>query len=225
MLSRKPTSNCGNRYTGPATVGMAERLRRARRWRFAGGMTLIEMIVSSAVGVLVIGTLLTLVVQVAKEQRRGLVDVTLQQQAGILEDKITRLVRSMSASETILLADPIAAGSPFYRRVVMARGQTPTYPREEIIYDAATGKVTHDPDRSVSGNELVLFAPSGKASMMVLRNMYFYSSFKLDGSPDSSVLNVFVEFDDNTFAGRKDASGSLKKTRILRTFSVKMRNN
>jgi Tfp pilus assembly protein PilE len=225
MLSRKPTTLLREQDTHGSGCQAAANAGSVSRRRRQTGATLIELIVSSAVGVLVISTLLMLVVQVAKEQRRGLVDTTLQQQAGILEDKITRLVRSMSASETILLAEPIATGSPFYRRVVMARGQTPTYPREELIYDVAAGKVTHDPDRSVSGNELALFAPTGKASMMVLRNLYFFSSVKLDGSPDSSVLNVFMEFDDNSFAGRKDASGSLKKTRVLRTFSVKMRNN
>jgi len=171
------------------------------------------------------GFLLGLVAQVAKEQRRGLVDVTLQDEAGILEEKLARLLRGMSAGETLILGDPLSSGSPFYRRAIVARGQTPTYPREELIYTTNTMTLTHDPDRAVSGDQTLLYPRTGGAAMAKLRNMYFFTSVKSDGVPDSSALNVYLEFDDDGFAGRKKSDGTPKRSQVTRYFTVKMRNN
>ncbi len=168
------------------------------------GMTLVEVMMASALSGLALGALLVLVAQTAKEQRRGVVDASLQQQAGALEDKLVRLVRSMSATESTLLADPIQPGSPMCRRVIMGRGPVPAFPREELSYDPTTFTLVYEPNRAVPGNKTTLFKPK---DMVVLRGMYFFAAMKNDGSPDNSLLNVWMEFDDDGHAGRKVPGG------------------
>lgn len=185
-------------------------------------MAIVEMVLASAVGVLVLGALLTLVMEVAKEQRRGMVDSSLETEANLLEDKLNRLLRSMSSAESVLTSDPIATGSVFFRKIIIARGQTPTYPREEIAYDSTLCKLVHDPTRSASGDEVTLMQGTNS---IVLRNCYFFLGTKVDGSLDSSAVSVFLQFDDNCNAMRRNADRSLRRTQATRVFTVKMRNN
>lgn len=184
--------------------------------------TLVEMVFAASLGTLVMGGLLVLIVEVNKEQRRGMTDCTLEIQAGLAQDKLTRIIHSMSAGESVILSDPIATGSTFFRRVILAEGQAPTYPREELIYSTNAFTLTHDQNRSTTGDEVTLVRSN---AMYLLRNCYFYISMKVDGSPDNSAVNVYLEFDDNYFAGRKNTSRQPIKTKVTRTFTVKMRNN
>lgn len=180
------------------------------------------MAFAASLGTLVMGGLLVLIVEVNKEQRRGVTDCTLEIQAGLAQDKLTRIIHSMSAGESVILSDPITTGSTFYRRVILAEGQAPNYPREELIYVTNTFTLTHDQNRSTTGDEVVLVKTN---AMYLLRNCYFYIGMKNDGSPDNSAVNVYLEFDDNFFAGRKNTSRQAIKTKVTRNFTVKMRNN
>lgn len=194
----------------------------ASKDRKTSGMAIVEMVLASAVGVLVLGALLTLVMEVAKEQRRGLVDSSLEMEANLLEDKVNRVLRSMSSGESVVTAEPTATGSAFFRKIIIARGQTPTYPREELVYDPANCRMVHDPNRAATGDESILMEGTNS---VVLRNAYFFLSAKPDGSLDSSAVNVFLQFDDNCAAMRRNPDRSLRRTQVSRVFTVKMRNN
>jgi hypothetical protein len=161
--------------------------------------------------------LLGLVTLVAGEERRQLVNANLQQQANLLEDKITRLIRPMSAREAVVLGDPIQVGSPFYHQIIVARGPNPT-PREQLAYQPATFTCTHIPDIAAPspGVKETYFAPSVLA---VLRNMYFFISEKNDGAPDSSAISVVFQLDDNGMAMRD------RTNVVTRSFTASMRNN
>ncbi len=185
-------------------------------------MAIVEMVLASAVGVLVLGALLTLVMEVAKEQRRGLVDSSLEMKANLLEDKVNRVLRPMSSGESVVTADPTATGSVFFRRIIIARGQTPAYPREELVYDPVNCRLVHDPNRAAAGDENILMQGTNS---VVLRNAYFFLSAKADGSLDSSAVNVFLQFDDDFTAMRRNPDRSLRRTQVTRVFTVKMRNN
>jgi hypothetical protein len=81
------------------------------------GATLIEVVMASSIGVVTVGALLAIVCLVAIEQREGLVTAGLQEKANLLEDKITRLIREMSATQAVALGNPVTVGSPFYRSI------------------------------------------------------------------------------------------------------------
>jgi Tfp pilus assembly protein PilE len=178
-------------------------------------MTLVEVMMASAIAVPVMATILTTVYLAVEEQRTGLVSATLQQNADLLEDRITRLLREMSASEAVALGDPIAANSPFYHQLITARGTSPL-PREQLTYNPATFTCTHTPDRSSPTVQETYAAPS---SIAVLRNMYLFISQKMDGTADASAVTVVFQMDDNGTNVRR------KTNTVSRAFTVTMRNN
>jgi hypothetical protein len=143
------------------------------------------------------------------------VDSNLQQQANYLEDRITKLIRSMSASQAVILGLPISSGSPFYREIIVARGATP-FPREKLIYNPASLSCAHVPNLAAPSTQEIYSQPSGLAT---LRNLYFFISEKNDGAPDASAITVVFQLDDNGMGHRT------KTNSITRSFTATMRNN
>ena len=191
-----------------------------RTRRSAWGMTLVETLIGSSIATVVIGGVITLVWQVGTEQRRAIADAALEQNGALLQDKIVNLLRSMSATESVSFGNAIS-GTAFYQKVVMARGKTPAFPREEIYYDPVNFALMYDPDRSVSGDQVALFSGT---NLMVLRNAYFFPSLKPGGVVDGATLNVALTFDDNGLAGRHNPNGTARNTTVTRSFTVSFRN-
>jgi len=177
---------------------------------------------SSAIAVMALAALMILILESAKEQQLGLVEAQLHQEAGLLEDRLTRIIRSMSASESTIFGDPVGPGGPFYRQVIMARGKPPTLPREELRYDPVTMTLIHDPDRSQDGDEIVLHPSSHP---MKLRNLFFFPLMKPGGIPDTAAVNVWFELDDDGAGGRKQPDGTPERIKVVRSFVVTMRNH
>jgi len=186
------------------------------------GATLVEILIAASIAVMVLTAFMLLVVETAKEQRWGLVETQLHAQSGLLQDKVTRWLREMSATESAIFGDPLATGSPFYRRLIVAQGQAPAFPRQELVYNVGSKSLTLDPNRSLTGDETALY--SGAASIK-LRNMYFYPSMKQGGLPDSSSINVWFELDDDGTSGRIKPDGTPRMVSVVRSFTVTMRNH
>jgi hypothetical protein len=179
------------------------------------GMTLTEVVMASSIAIVVVGSLLAIVHLVAVQQREGLVAANLQEQADLLEDKITRLIREMSATQAVALGAPVSAGSPFYRSIIVAQGAPPVA-REQLIYNPNAYTCAHIPNTSSPVVQETYYTNSSTA---VLRDMYFYISEKNDGAPDASAITVVFKLDDN-------ATGERSRTNVLsRSFTATMRNN
>jgi hypothetical protein len=186
------------------------------------GLTLIEIMVGGTISVGLAGGLLCLLAFVAKEQQRELADAILQEETSFVQDQLMRLVRSMSQSESVIFGNPTQeAGVTVFQSVIVARGQAPAYPREVIRYDPSTQALIHDPDRTVTGDQVQMCVGKGGA---VLRKLYFFPSLKQGGIPDNSALNIWMEMDDNGLARRRNPDGSITNTTIVRSFTVQMRN-
>jgi hypothetical protein len=184
-------------------------------------MTLVEVLIASAIGVGAISGLMMLMLEVVKEQRKTLADATLQQSAGNLQDRLTRVIRDMSENESVIFGDKtVENGADVYRKIIVAKGQAPDYPREEIAFISTENSVLYDPDRAVPGDETFFFKTNAVVSV---RKLFFYPSLKSGGVPDSSTLNIWLEMDDCGSSGRQLGAG-FKTNTVLRTFTVKMRN-
>ncbi len=189
------------------------------------GFTLMELLIASSLALFVVAGIFGVFLGMGREQRLGFADATLEQRIGNLQDQLTVNLRSMSASEGAIFTDAVTGSDHQvvgFRQLVVARGKVPDFPREEIRFNPQAGTVIHDPDRSVSGNEVTLFHP---APGTVLRNLLFTPSIDSDGSPDHSLINIWMELDDDSWAGRRAASGATTNTVIQRFFTVKMRNH
>jgi hypothetical protein len=183
-------------------------------------MTIVEMLIAASIVAAVWGGMLTLVVEVAREQRAGLAGSTMEQKADNLQDRLMSALRKMSAGESVVFANPIDDGDGFCR-IIVAQGKAPEYPREEILFNPTSHSVTHNQDLSHTGHELSLFNPS---SDITLRKVFFYPSLKPGGLLDGSSLNVWIEADDNGLSGQRNFGGLIKTNTVVRSFSVQMRN-
>ncbi len=79
----------------------------------------------------------------------------------------------------------------------------------------------HDPNRSLDADELELHRNNPET---ILRQAWLSPSIKTDGSPDWSLIRVWLMIDDNRSAGRRSPSGDPALTVTTRSFAIKMRN-
>jgi len=185
------------------------------------GFTLVELMVALCVGGFVTGAGLLLLLESARESRRGVADAALEAAVNNVQARVIGCLRPMSADEGVIFADPLSdADGVFlgFQRIIIARGPAPDHPREELRFEAATGRVVYDPNRSLAGNEVILGQSSPRE---VLRRVSFWPSLKKDGTPDNALVNVAIVADDNGSSGRPLPNSA----NVWRSFSVRMRNH
>jgi len=163
-----------------------------------------------------------LLLESAREERRGFADATVEQAAAKLQTQIIACLRVMSASEGVIFYAPAtdsAGATNGFTSIILAEGPAPDYPREQITFDAPTGKVLYYPNRSATNTAITMI---GNGSGVVIRQVCFSPSLKSDGSPDNALINVLIKLDDNGASGRTVMPNPAS---IWRSFSVRMRNN
>jgi hypothetical protein len=186
----------------------------------------VELLIASSVATLITGTTMLVLLETAKENRRGYADSTVEQVASELQGKLIRAIRSMSASEGVAFSSPELDDSGAllgYKSIIVAQGPYPDYEREQISFNAGTGAVTQDSNLSSGTNALLNLAQLNTHA--VVRALRFSPSLKNDGTVDNSLVNIFIEMDDNGYSMRSGSSHSDNPAYVWRTFSVKMRNN
>jgi hypothetical protein len=190
--------------------GARAALRRA-------AFTIIEMWMSMAIGSVCMGAAGVIYLEVAKQQRMGLADAVLGQGVDNLEDQLTRLLRTMSATEGATLGSPSTNAAMFRVAVVSAgSGQ----PQQKVYFNPTLGSVIHDPNKDVAGDEIVLW--HGEANALVLKDLYFVLGLKEGYRPDGSLLNVCMELNDAKASRRRSGTGYAETT-IKRSFSIRLR--
>lgn len=185
------------------------------------GFTIPEIMISSVIGLAVAGAIVVLTMETVWEQRRGMVDAALMRDAGVIQDQVTRWLRTMSRTDGVTFGDPDNEAPELFRRIVAAKGGFPDWPREELIFQSDAMTLIRDPDRARNGDEQVVFESS---PVVKLRQIFFFPSMKEGGVPDASTVNVLLELDDDGLAGRRHPDGSPRRTEVIRTFSVSLRN-
>jgi hypothetical protein len=174
-----------------------------------------------AVGILVLGSAMVLLLESAREQRRSLADATVEQAAGKLQGQLIGYLRVMSAKEGVIFSTPAknASGTNIgFMNIIIAAGPSPDFPRQQITFDPDAGKMVYYPNRLATNTAIVIFQ---KQPNLVLRQACFSPTLKLDGTPDNSLINVLFNLDDNKASGR---TATPNPASIWRTFSVRMRN-
>jgi hypothetical protein len=182
--------------------------------------TLTELMTASGIAIMVVGSVMLLLIESAKEQRRGMADATVEEFASDLQSQVMGIIRSMNATEGIVYTSPATNSGGGFWHIIVARGATPDYPREELYFNPANGQAIYDPNRAIFNDEQVLL--TSRTSAFVLRNLCFKPSIKADSTVDNSFVNVLIDLDDNGSSGRR---ASVNPAHVQRTFSVKMRNN
>jgi prepilin-type N-terminal cleavage/methylation domain-containing protein len=200
-----------------ASTSIASRISRR-------AYTLVELLVATAVGSVLAGTVLLLLCQTSTEQRNGFADMTVEERAYTLQANITTCLRSMSANEGLTpdYSSGLYDGSGNllgYQSAFIFYPSNGTYITGNVNYNSATGKVIYTTNISIPASQMLWMSNSSTA---VLTEFCLSTSFNLDGSQNGSLVNVFFKMNDNGFSQQ---GATNNPTSIYRNFSVQMRND
>jgi hypothetical protein len=193
-------------------------------WISRRAFTLIELVFASSVGTLLAGAVVLLLCQTATEQRYGLADMSVEEKAYILQANLTTCLRCMSANQGM---------TPNYSTALHdTNGNLLGYQSISVFYPSngnyITGSISYDPNSGQVIYTTNVLTPSVQTVWMsnntaaVLSELYFSSSFNLDGSQNNSLVNVFFQMNDNGFSQQSPYNNPAS---IYRNFSVQMRND
>ena len=181
------------------------------------GFTLVEVLIAATIGVLVMGAVMGLMITTLRDQRLGLVQQRVSEQADRVQDQVTELLKYGSRDAGVFLAD---ADGAYYRKVVFR--QETGAANQQLEYDPDDMTLTYDPDLSKSGGEKVFDTSS---SMTTLDRVRFVTGMKVGGIPDSGVILVEIEVSDHGFARKpyRDPSNEANWVVSSRSFAVNLR--
>jgi prepilin-type N-terminal cleavage/methylation domain-containing protein len=188
------------------------------------GFTLVELMVATAVGIGLAGTVVLLLLQSATEQRNGFADTTVEEQAYRLQANITSCLRSMSANQGLT---PNYSSALYntngnllgYQSVFVFYPTNGGYITASISYNSSTGQVIYTPNIATPSIQTQWMTNNASA---VITEFCLSTSFNLDGSQNGSLVNVLLQMNDNGFSQQNPANNPAS---IYRNFSVQMRND
>jgi type II secretory pathway pseudopilin PulG len=186
--------------------------------------TLVELLVATSIGSMVAGGVVILLCQTSIEQRNGFADMTVEERAYILQSDLATCLRCMSANQGLTpnYSTGVYDGGGNllgYQSVYVFYPTNSAYLQGNITYVPSTGSVIYTPDCSSPYNTVTWMSNSATA---VLTNMYFSTSLNLDGSQNSSLVNVSFQMNDNGFSRQSPVNNP---TSIYRNFAMQMRND
>jgi type II secretory pathway pseudopilin PulG len=186
--------------------------------------TLVELLVATAVGVGLAGTVVLLLLQAATEQRDGFADTTVEEQAYTLQANITSCLRGMSANQGLT---PNYSSAHYntngnllgYQSVFVFCPTNGGYVTANISYNPSTGQVIYTPNITTPSIQTQWMTSNAAA---VITELCFSTSWNLDGSQDGSLVNVLLQMNDNGFSQQNPVNNPAS---LYRNFSVQMRND
>jgi hypothetical protein len=186
--------------------------------------SLVELMVATAVGFVLAGTVVLLLVQSGTELRNGFADMTVEEEAYTLQANITTCLRSMSANQGLTLNNSSKLSDSNgnvlgYQSVIVFYPTNGAYIAGSITYNSTSGQVIYTPN-ILTNSTHVLWMTNGAAA--VLTELCFNTTLNLDGSQNGSLVNVFFQMNDNGFSQQNPINNPAS---IYRNFSVQMRND
>jgi Tfp pilus assembly protein PilW len=187
----------------------------AVRGKNRAAFTLVEMIVSIAVGVIVIGSIVVMGIISAQNFAATSNYVQMNEQSRNAVDNISREVRNASA-----LLD-FSTNNPQYLLLTNANAATAT----TITFDTNTGTITLDktglPTRTIlTGCEGFSFQLFNRYPLITATNISFYSSTNSSGQ----LTNKFCKVINMSWKTSRTILGSKLNTEIVQTAQVILRN-
>lgn len=171
-----------------------------------------------AIGTMCLGAVGVVYVQMAKEQQTGLADATLGQKADMLEDKITTLLQTMSATDAATLGSVNPTNSVMYRQVLVSKGGTA--PQQLVYFDPTSKNVYLDPNIKVAGDQFAIWR--SLSNSVILTDLNFSLGLKAGNRPDGTLVNVSFAVNDAGATHRRSGNGYITNN-LAREFTVRLR--
>lgn len=188
------------------------------------GFTLMELMFAVSIGIVAMGGVVLLLVQAGLEHRNGLANATVEENAYVLEAQMTSCLRSKSSTQGITpdYSTAVTDGGGVtlgYRSIFVFTPTNNTYITGRIQYDATSGAVVCIPNVTQPTAQS-LWATNRINSR--LNNLYFSSSYNLDGSLNASLVRVTFDMDDNNFSLQ---ATNRNAAHVYRSFAVQLRTD
>jgi prepilin-type N-terminal cleavage/methylation domain-containing protein len=193
------------------------------------GMTLVEVIIASAIAVFVTAGVVFLLFTFARQQRLAFIEAQVARRADRIQDRIMDILRSASRNQVVPFSvNDAVPGQPsgkevFFYRIIFRSGENS--PNQELRFDPTTHAIIYDPDRSVANNEVRLDGALSGTSLSRVEYVWFAQGILPTGAPDNSLILVQLEVNDQGLARRswRDPTKRANWVIATRTFAVNLR--
>ncbi len=158
------------------------------------GFTLIELMVAMSVGLVLAGTVVMLLFQASREQRRGYAATTVEENAHNLQARITSCLRGMSSNFGITpdVSTPvtnISGNVVGYAAIIAFKpNANGTYTSQRLSFNASSGNFSYTPNYLTAPTTQIVWMTSGQK--VVLRRLFFSNALNSDLSQNNSLINV-----------------------------------
>ena len=193
------------------------------------GMTLVEVIIASAIIVFVTAGVVFLLFTFARQQRLAFIEAQVARRADRIQDRIMDILRRASRNQVVPFSVSDAVpGQPsgkevFFYRIIFRSGENS--PNQELRFDPTTRAIIYDPDRSIANNEVRLDGALSGTSLSRVEYVWFAQGILPTGAPDNSLILVQLEVNDQGLARRswRDPTKRANWVIATRTFAVNLR--
>jgi prepilin-type N-terminal cleavage/methylation domain-containing protein len=193
------------------------------------GMTLVEVIIASAIAVFVTAGVVFLLFTFARQQRLAFIEAQVARRADRIQDRIMDILRRASRNQVVPFSVSDAVpGQPsgkevFFYRIIFRSGENS--PNQELRFDPTTRAIIYDPDRSIANNEVRLDGALAGTSLSRVEYVWFAQGILPTGAPDNSLILVQLEVNDQGLARRswRDPTKRANWVIATRTFAVNLR--
>ncbi|MCX7625431.1 MAG: prepilin-type N-terminal cleavage/methylation domain-containing protein [Candidatus Sumerlaeaceae bacterium] len=193
------------------------------------GLTLVEVVIASAIAVFVSAGIVFLLFTVARQQRVAFIEAQVARRADRIQDKIMEILRRASRNQVVPFSVSDAVpGQPsgkevFFYRIIFRSGDN--QPNQQLRFDPSNRSITYDPDLSVANDEVRLDQAFANSPLTRVEYVWFAQGVLPTGSPDNSLILVQLEVNDQGLARRSWRNPANRANWIIatRTFAVNLR--
>ena len=192
------------------------------------GFTLVELMTASVIALIITGSAVMLLFYSSREGMKGICNATVEETAYIIQNNLINTIRSMSAAngmtpDTVTACYDSNSNLLGYRAIyTFTVNSNNALTTSRFYYDTNASAVVYVPDITQT-NTKVYWGTNSKYCKV--QNLYFTSSYNLDGSFNSSLVNCFLQVSDNSWSTNSNYGAPNDAATIFRTFSVLMRAN
>lgn len=168
---------------------------------FRAGVTLVELMISSAIMAMIMVGVSAAVLSVVRHERNTLIEHSQITQARMVENNVQRILRHANRN---YITYPGAGADGFSHTVRFRANQTA--PFQEISFDPDAHQLFFDPDRATAGGERLLGGVGSRgAEMCDLVDVTFRPSINaIDGNPEAGMIQVRITTSDGGRIRRRE---------------------
>lgn len=191
-------------------------------WGRRQAFTMLEVLIASLIGSVLIAVLMTLTVDEAREQRIGMIQQLAFEEADHIEDRCINLIKAGSRQSGVVMGNPV--GSSYRQLIFRVPDGGGGFVASSLTYDPDRKRLTYLPNTQTGAGaeELV---KAGDQTFAKLDDVRFSTGLQNGNIPDSGIILVSFQVSDHGYARQTHARADNPASWITstRSFAVNLR--